>query len=173
MLNFNTKMMKIRTLYILTVLTIFQFSCEDKINPEIGSIEPMLVVEGRITTTREPANLRLTMTTNCYEEVDNKGVENALVIISDDQNSQDTLTYQKDGYYKSKSNFLGEIGRTYTLDIYHKNEHYQVIEQLTAVSDIDSVTIDLNIFTDKYLANIFRSIVTLSISLTAVSCSIT
>jgi Domain of unknown function (DUF4249) len=133
---------------LFTVLILLTLSCVRRINPPITEGAATLVVEGMITTTAPPYQVKLSYSgkyTNASIAVDTiqNYINDARVIIADDAGDSTICGFVAAGTYQSTdSNFVGIVGRTYTLRIYLSDG--QVFssrpEKISPVPPIDSIT---------------------------------
>ena len=137
-----------QTIYLL--ILILSFSCVRKISPPIRESAATLVVEGTITTDSTPYSINLSYSgsfTNLFEVSQNLSkyyITDAKVTIEDNLGDSTSCKWIGLGTYQSTdSNFVGIVGRTYTLKIYLTNGKVYVSkpETITAVPPIDSLTI--------------------------------
>ena len=144
---------------IFLLVFVLCFSCVRKINPPIRQASPKLVVEGMITTDSTPYTINLSYSgsfTNLYEVSQNLSqyyITDAKVTIEDDLGDSTSCQWVGLGTYQSTDlNFVGTVGRTYTLKIYLSNgkAYLSKPETITAVPPIDSLTIfhDTTLITD-------------------------
>ncbi len=125
--------------YILLFLFIFIFStaCEEVIDVELDSANPVLVAEGVIEPGR-PAWIKLSYTSDYFSEEEVVYEENARVYITDDKGNSDSLSYDSKGIYIGEDIF-GEVNTTYTMFINVNNQEYQASSTLLASSKILNV----------------------------------
>src|ERR1700730_1139519 len=103
-------------------------SCITKIEVPVRQTTPYLVVEGTISTDAPPYTVKLSYSgkfSNTYQasrDTQQLFISDAKVIIKDDLGDSTLLTWISDGTYQSSdSNFIGMVGRTYTLQIHLSN----------------------------------------------------
>jgi hypothetical protein len=115
-------------------------SCEEVIDIDLNEASPKLVVEGWVYNTPGPYRIRLTLTTNYFDTAAAPKVENALVIISENDTLIDTLQQGNPGIYLTQKIMQGKIGATYKLIIFYEGETYEAVSTLKPVAEIDSLT---------------------------------
>jgi hypothetical protein len=138
----------IRTYCLLLFIMLFT-SCVRRINPPIREGAPALVVEGMITTDSTPYVVKLSYTgnfTNANVAIDSNQnfINDARVVIKDDAGDSALCFLISPGTYQTTdSNFVGMIGRSYTLDIYLSSgkTYVSTPEKINTVPPIDSVTV--------------------------------
>lgn len=89
-------------------------SCEKVIDVDLNEKDPKIVIEGKINDGPGPYLVRLSTTVNFDESNTFPGMDNALVIVTDNFSLQDTLTSVGNGYYRTTS-LTGIPGHSYSL----------------------------------------------------------
>lgn len=126
---------------VILLVIIFSFSaCEEVIDVDLNDAAPQLVVEGWIYNTPGPYEIKITLTTNYFENDAAPTVGNALVIISENTTLIDTLIMTKPGVYKTQKILNGKIGATYQLKIIYDNNTYEAVAAMKPVAPIDSLS---------------------------------
>ncbi|MBS1947058.1 MAG: DUF4249 domain-containing protein [Bacteroidetes bacterium] len=123
------------------------FGCIKKISPPIRESNPILVVEGIITTQPPPYSIKLSYSghfTTSYIDSTQIFINDAKVTIADDNGDSSVCKLTSQGNYQSNdSNFIGIVGHTYTLKVYLANGKTYISkpETILPVSAIDSVSV--------------------------------
>jgi hypothetical protein len=130
----------IRQIFVLLAIAVTFSACEEVIDVDLNNAAPQLVVEGWIYNTPGPYEIKLTFTTNYFENEEAPKVDNALVIISENTTLVDTLIMSKPGVYKTQKILDGKIGATYSLRIFYNNKTYEAIATMKPVAPIDSLS---------------------------------
>lgn len=107
-----------RTSYLLCIsvlLTIIVAGCEKEIEMDYRTVEPQVVIEGRVTN--ETVSVLITTTRDMEDSVKVCGRDDATVILSDDKGFNEELLYEADGRYRSPSQLTGAPGTAYTLTV--------------------------------------------------------
>lgn len=92
-------------------------TCIDKFNPELKSLEPILVVDALITNEDRSYEVELSRTKS-EQNSESPMVSGAVVIIKDQKGNESKLEETAAGIYKTDSlHFHGETGNAYTLYI--------------------------------------------------------
>jgi len=144
-LNFN-EMKKINFRHFLFtivygLLTMVCFpSCEEVIDIDLNDANEKLVVEGWIYNTPGPYRVRLTLTTNYFDTAAAPRVENALVIITENDTLIDTLQMGNPGVYRTQKITQGKIGATYKLTVYYEGIIYEAVSTMKPIAPIDSLS---------------------------------
>lgn len=106
-----------KTAGILLLISIFAVSCVDYYDAETEFMEPLLVVEGLITTEFKHHEVKLSLTTpyaNAYSFV---AVSNARIYVKDNLHNLYHYSESEPGHYYSNEPFEGVTGNTYSLHI--------------------------------------------------------
>lgn len=133
--------MKIRKLINIFVLLLICFSCIDEYPLDIKSYENLLVVDGMITNEPGPYTVKLSRSSSVDYPVFNP-VNNALVIIEDDQGISEQLNEIEDGTYTtSEGGIQGESGRSYRLklELANGSKYESPFQKMPGSVGIDSV----------------------------------
>lgn len=105
---------------------------------EFPTGERKLVVEGAISNQNKPQIVQLSWSTSLNSNSIDY-VENALVIVSGTDGSQDTLQYSSNGKYETP--LTGKPGNRYQLDILLEGKHYQAFSSMPSPVEVDSISI--------------------------------
>lgn len=132
-----------KLLLFLSLITLI--SCEEVVDVDLSTAPPRLVVDATISwdkeTTGNIQTIKLTTTTGYYQSEIPK-VAGATVNVSNTQgevfNFNDLDTGFNTGLYVC-SNFIPEIGETYTLTILYNGQTYTAIEKLLPTPSIVEV----------------------------------
>ena len=133
--------------FSLIILLFILSSCLEEVQIPTRLESAKLVVEGRITNEKPPYTVRLSYSGNQIYATDinlNLAVTGARVVIVDDMGDSTVLrpSFTEKGIYRtSDPNYIGKIGRSYSLKIDLKDgESYQSKpEKLTYCPPIDSL----------------------------------
>lgn len=138
--------MKLHFIRIRNVVAIFTIilltACEEVIDIDLNSSDPVLVAEGVIDN-ESPAWIRLTYTTDYFETEQAKFEQGASVIISDNSGNSETLEYVSDGLYQGV-NLIGINNDQYTITIIIDGVEYKASSKLFPPSEILSVSFEKN-----------------------------
>jgi hypothetical protein len=91
------------------------FSCEEVITINLNSANPVVVVEGNIVA-NHVCTLKLSYTSDYFNNEAPKLIENAVVTLSDSKGESEILTSKGNGIYSGKS-ILGDFNTQYKMDI--------------------------------------------------------
>jgi hypothetical protein len=121
-------------------------ACEDIIDVDLAEGESQLAVDAWITDQPGVQRIRLTRTTPYFDTAQPPVVE-AMVTVTDSEGQTFTfLGPDAQGFYtwdQGLDAVLGQIGRTYTLDIAYEGEQYRATTVIRNVPPIDSIGIEL------------------------------
>jgi hypothetical protein len=146
--------------YFFPLAVLVFFSCIRQIDVPIRTVPPILVVEGWITTDPPPYTINLSYSglfTNTYlagQDSNQQFITDAKVTLLDDLgDSTSCIRSVKGTYLSSDTNFIGTVGRTYTLKIYLSNgkTYLSKPEKIVPVPPIDSVSL---VYDSSYIADI-------------------
>ena len=117
----------------------------------VRQTSPYLVVEGTISTDPPPYTVKLSYSgkfSNAYQASRDTTrqfyINDARVVIKDDEGDSASCILVSSGTYQSNdSNFVGIVGRTYTLEIYLSNgkTYVSTPEKINPVPPIDSLSV--------------------------------
>ncbi|MEZ0486015.1 DUF4249 domain-containing protein [Fibrella aquatica] len=144
MKSFNKSIQLLGTLLVSAVLL---SSCETVIDTSIPSAPSQLAVDAWLTDQAGEQQIRLTQTTNYFNNAAPTPVLNASVTVGDNTGRVFTFTDpDNDGVYTWKpasaqdTTRIGVIGRTYGLGINYQGESYVAFTQMPRIPNIDSLT---------------------------------
>lgn len=139
--------MKKLIIYLFPIAFVFgMISCQKPIDLDLFTkSEPILVVEGQVTTDTMQHIVKLSLTNSYYDTTTLNAATGAIVSINNvalvESNNTDSA-----GFYYTPADFYGEEGKTYNLEISYNNKNYTSSSYLAPLPQIDSVTIGLNVF---------------------------
>lgn len=114
---------------------------EQTITPDLRQTTPKVVINGLITDdATQPQTIELSRSTGFYTTGETEKISNATVTVQDDLGN--LFEFEEDdnnaGLYIA--NFIGEIGRTYSMDVTVDGQLYEATETLLRVTTFDSLT---------------------------------
>lgn len=137
-------------IYTLFVSLLLLTACEKEISFDYNSIEPLYVIEGRVTN--ETTEVIITQTRDMENGMKGAGLSNARVAITDSDGLAEALQYQADGYYRSLSGWTGEPGKTYSLSVVIGEHEFTSYSEMNGEVKIDSIYFYwMKALNDKYL----------------------
>lgn len=126
-------------LVVILMITIFVFSgCEKIINVDLVEAKPRLVIEGLITDGAGPYIIKLSKSGSYFNQPDVPLVSDAVVVITDNLGTTDTLKNTKPGIYVT-SKVQGVPGRTYNLTVLSEDKRYTGSSTMFSHVAIDSL----------------------------------
>ena len=125
------------------ILFVFLFSCEDIINPDLPTNEPILVVDAWINNLEESQVIKLSKTQNYLDSNSPVPVVGANVFVYDENLKHFTFTEVNDGEYiwtpDSANKNIGVEGTKFYLSVSYEDKNIFSESQLNRTSVIDSV----------------------------------
>ena len=95
-------------------------SCKKDIEIDYHQVAPIYVVEASVSN--EGMEARISQTNNMDDNSTTSNIDNAVVVVTGSDGSSKTLTYSKNGIYKSSA--VGVPGVEYTIDIQFDGHHF-------------------------------------------------
>lgn len=136
-------------LVVLILAGLTLIGCETKINPELQSAEPILVVDAWLTNKPGNQEIILTKTQNYFDSSKPPAVSAAVVTVTD--NNGVVFTFNEDanapGKYVWKpiaNETFGTIGNTYELSIQTEGQTYKAVSKMGRSPVVDSITLKKN-----------------------------
>lgn len=123
-------------------MIVFLSSCEEVIDIDLNSSNPVLVAEGVIDN-ESPAWIRLSYTSDYFETEQANVEQYATVVISDNAGHSETLDYVSEGLYQG-TELIGNYNDQYTITIVKDGFEYEASSSLFPPSEILSVTFEEN-----------------------------
>ena len=155
--------MQMKNIHIsLLIMALFFFlsSCEEVIEIDLNSTDPVLVAEGYMEL-NSPCRIRLSYTTDYFHQESPLFEEDAEVIISDGRGSSETLRYLGEGIYRGETVF-GTVFSQYTLSIIIGDQVNTGVSSLMPVPVFDSIRIENFPFGDTPPGEDFPGLLTIS-----------
>lgn len=133
---------------VVTFVTFFTTGCyEPSEYTTFGTTDPTIVIEGRITNLDSVATVVVSRSVDATDSADCEFIDNAFVILRDNQGNSDTLVNVGRGVYQSDS-IRGVIGNSYLLTVVVDGENYNSsIERMPPRAAVDSVVVE---YRDSY-----------------------
>ncbi|MFD2200700.1 DUF4249 domain-containing protein [Shivajiella indica] len=127
---------------IILLFSIGLFSCQEEVNLDLGTVEPMPVIEGVWTDAGALNFVRITKSKDFYDEEPNQVIDDALVVIrnlSTGFNIPFRYSNQANRYFPF-FNVGGTIGDTYQLSVIWNGNEYVSEGILMEPPVLDSIT---------------------------------
>ncbi len=124
---------------------VFVGGCEDVVQVELNSTEPKLVIEGYLSNYPRDCYFRVSRTTDFFNprgSID--GVTGALIVVSDNSGSEDTLAENTPGtgYYVFPREFSAVAGKTYSATVVLENRTFTANTTMVDQVRVDSMTFE-------------------------------
>lgn len=113
-------------------------SCTKVVQIDLNKSNPQYVIEGNVTNAENLQTVHITRSVNFSDLNAYPAVTNAVVVISDDSGSLDTLLQDEPGYYQT-TNIQGVPGRTYKLEIFVDDRKFSASSKMPQPVYIDTV----------------------------------
>ena len=144
--------MKFKISFLIIFLFLFFSSCQDVIELEVPDGEVLLVVDGWLTDLEGEKQILLSTTANYFDNSRTPKVENAMVVLFDQNGAIDTLEESTPGTYIT--NYQGVVGKTYHIYIRTiSGEEYEsnpeVLKFVSAIADVHAEFREETTFEDE------------------------
>jgi hypothetical protein len=130
-------MYKLQIIIFISFLTAL-FSCEDVIQIDLNSADPQIVIDAVVTDQSGPYTIKINKTGDYFEPSVFPAVCGAVVQITDDAGSFETLQETEPGIYQTDS-LQGTPGRAYSLTVIAEEEEYTASSCMPEAIQIDSL----------------------------------
>lgn len=117
--------------------------CQKVINVDLNVAAPRIVIEGTINDRRGPYTIAISKSGSYFNQPVLPPVSGAIVVITDDAGTIDTLNEEVAGIYFT-SRIRGIPGRTYTLKVLSEDLEYEGSSKLSSHINIDSLVLIKN-----------------------------
>lgn len=128
---------RIKRLALGAILLMALTACEKVISPDIKDAGPRLVIEANLPD-GDVGEVRISLSTSFTQETAFEGVSGAVVTLTDDQGSSETLPMISPGIYRTVS-MQGQPGHTYTLSVTYDGKSYTGNCRMPSPVNIDTV----------------------------------
>ncbi len=132
----------IKTLLFLAAVAIM-YSCQKVVVLDLNTADPILVIEGNITSDPGPQTVYISTSGSFYTAEGIEPIGDATVIIKDETGKIDTLDMYTPGIYYTY-NFTGKEDMEYSIEVFHDNEVYTGTEVFPVKKSIDSLSYVVN-----------------------------
>jgi hypothetical protein len=132
-----------KTALIFFTIIILLTSCEDVIEIELNYMEPKLVIEAVINDSDNQCIIKLSKTTDYFNQKTNPVVSNAVITLTDNAGTIANFTENEPGIYLGK-NVLAKSNFNYTLNILSEGKEYVATATIPQRVNIDSLTCKYN-----------------------------
>ncbi len=114
-------------------------ACEKVVQLNVPNADPQVVINGTLSNQPEKWQINLSLSQPYFDQSGIAFVDDAKVYIEDNLGVIDTLEYDTDGKYISKTIKQCEIGKTYTLRVEHGSQTYTAVEKCYYQDTIDFI----------------------------------
>jgi hypothetical protein len=139
--------MKKNKILIFFSLLILLVNCENEI--ALDDMSGKVVIEGNITDEAGPYYVKVTKSTKFFDGSGENFIENAKVVISDQNGQTETLVYDEDGVYET-TNFHTQHGDTYTLSVTVEGNTYKAISKMPEYVEFSGLKQQMIYIYDEY-----------------------
>ncbi|WBA44104.1 DUF4249 domain-containing protein [Hymenobacter canadensis] len=131
-----------RVLPFLALVGLLTTACEDVIDVDLPTGDPLLAVEGGITDQPGPYTVTLTRTAAYFNAATPPPVTGARLVLRDEASGAiDTLRETTPGRYQTTGRIRGRVGGRYTLRIGAEGEEYAAETSIPRTAEIDSLRV--------------------------------
>lgn len=141
----------IKQISLALVVCVVFAGCEETIQLDLKQTPPTVVIEGQVTNREGLQSVKVTMTTDFYSTTQTPRITDATVTVTDDEGNQYPFVHNPDAdpkldgiYVPEDEDFVGVIGRRYTLTVVANGKTYTAADDLVPVIPIDSLKYRLN-----------------------------
>lgn len=131
--------MNFKNFHLLFLALAFLVSCEEEVSLNLDQIAPKLVVNALVTDKPNWSWVNLSLSTPFDSKLTPRVVDDALIIIRDEDGLIDTFQYYDLGYYFKTDNWTGVVGKKYFLEIYYNGELFESSSEMLPVPQLDSI----------------------------------
>ena len=128
-----------RKLIYLIVASLAFAACEKIVEVDLPSEENRLVIEGQITSTKEPWKVRLTSSQPYFNQNEATTISNAIVRITGTDGQDILLSHTDTGMFVSDDSLTCTVGESYTLNVSYDGQSYEATEELNQGFDFDTL----------------------------------
>lgn len=124
-----------KQLFKLCMGVLLMASCKDPIVIDIPNNNPLLVVEGVVSSELDSSFVKLSLSSNYYASPNYKTVETAVVRV----NGIDFI-HKGSGIYRPYDGFIGKVDSTYNLSINYEDKNYTSTSTMVPMFRVDSLS---------------------------------
>jgi hypothetical protein len=132
---------------LIVILTSFIFwSCDEPVRLDVNQSESRVIIEGQVTNQPGYQYVKVTKSGGFYDTGKSPRVINAVVVVKDNAGNEFPFIHNPGnyadsaGYYLPQTPFVGEVGRSYALQVTIDDQVYEAEDNLYDVTPIDSLT---------------------------------
>lgn len=125
------------------MMIVFMLSCQKVVVLDLNTAEPILVIEGNITSDPGPQTVYISTSGSFYTAEGIEPIGDATVIIKDETGQTDTLDMYTPGIYYTYD-IIGKEDVEYSIEVMHGGEKYTASEVFPVKKTIDSLSYVVN-----------------------------
>jgi len=135
---------------LITALTLLLFSCETTIELKTRQGPPNIAIEALVTDIPNRQYVKVSRSVGFQTNGRTPPVTSAMVYIEDNHGNRfdfkhnTTQIYDTQGIYVPATDFVGVIGKTYTLHVFFEDEHYTAQDTMTPTLTIDNLYFEID-----------------------------
>ena len=139
-----------RSIIKISLLAVLISSCEEAAELDLRQTPSKIVIEGLLANKSQYHSVTISRSADFYGSGQTPRVSNAAVKVMDDTGAEYNFIHNPRnhpdslGIYIPETNFVGEIGKTYTLLVNVDGESYEASDKLLSVIPIDSLKFQIN-----------------------------
>ena len=133
------------------------FGCEKVIDVDLNEAAPAIVIEGKLSSNPEDAEVKISMTSSYFDTVPSEKVSGAIVTVISDFGDKYIFSEIENGIYKSNKIRFRD-GNTYRLSVETEGKKYEAASKLNPAVNIDSLKFyyeDSPFFESGYYVNVY------------------
>lgn len=144
-----------KNLFTYISVALLLTSCEEPITLDLDQTPSRIVIEGQVTNVAGRQYVRVTRSADFYQSGVTDRIPNAQVTITDDAGEAIQLVHNPGGsedsvgYYLPAGDYVGVIGRTYTMTVELDGQTYTGSDVMPPVTAIDSIGWQVNRFRER------------------------
>ncbi|MBU6340400.1 MAG: DUF4249 family protein [Bacteroidetes bacterium] len=131
--------MPYKILFPLFLMLALFSACEKVIDVDLNTSNPQISIEAHLQAGKNNMEVRISRTSNYFDNKSPDYVNNALVTLSDDAGNQYNIPFENKGLYADT--VTGVTGRTYTLKVQLGAETYEARAYLPPLVPLDLLTL--------------------------------
>ncbi|MCF6270778.1 MAG: DUF4249 domain-containing protein [Melioribacteraceae bacterium] len=122
-------------------LIITLFGCEDIIEVELNSANPIIVIEAAIAGNNSKSIIKITKSTDFYKPGVYEKISNAEISINDDEGNSVGFTEISEGIYESLD-IIGKTNVEYLIEVTAEGESYNAVSTMPNKIILDSLSLE-------------------------------
>lgn len=130
---------------IPVIAALLLWGCEETVELDLNQAPPRYSIEGLITNELTDQYVKISTSTDFYNQDGTPRVSDASVIVSDDQNHEYLFTESETEPGRYTSRFQGEIGSVYSMQVVlPTGEEFTALDKMYEVQPVDSLTWEID-----------------------------